>query len=178
MRPFGREDARDAYELNLDPEVLKYTGDEPFESVDAARVFLENYDQHAKYQVGRLAVIEKRTEKFIGWCGLKYHPESDEYDIGFRFKRSSWGLGLATETAQRCLAHGFQTLEIPVVMGRAMYANTASINVLDKLGMTFAGEFDFDGQSGVVYSISKADFSLSFPKFGFSGRNEDETLSQ
>jgi hypothetical protein len=64
------EDARDFYGLNLDQEVLKYTGDKPFENIKTAKDFLINYDQYERYRVGRLAVIEKKTLKFIGWCGL------------------------------------------------------------------------------------------------------------
>jgi RimJ/RimL family protein N-acetyltransferase len=103
LRRLTSDYAEDFYALNLDKEVLKYTGDQPFEDIQTAKEFLTNYDQYEKYGVGRLAVIENATSKFIGWCGLKYNPDKDEYDIGFRFFRDYWNKGFATETAKRCI---------------------------------------------------------------------------
>ena len=151
LRNLTIEDAEDFFALNLDKEVLKYTGDLPFENQQKAKDFLANYDQYQKYGVGRMAVIEKATSKFLGWCGLKYHPEKDEYDIGFRLFRDYWNRGFATETAKRCLEHGFEELGIPRIVGRAMKDNHASIKVLEKLEMTFKETFDFNGHYGVVY---------------------------
>ena len=140
------DDAADFYRLNLDPDVLKYTGDVPFQTVDDARMFLEQYDQYEKYGVGRLAVIGKETNAFIGWCGLKYSPDIDAYDLGFRFFKDVWNQGYATETAGRCLEFGFSYLNIDEIVGRAMTENRASIQVLEKIGMRFKHYFDFEGQ--------------------------------
>jgi len=128
------EYAKDFYDLNLDEEVLRYTGDKPFEDLQASIDFLANYDQFEKYGVGRLAIIEKSTSKFIGWCGLKYSSDKKEYDIGFRLLRSHWNMGFASETAKRCIDYGFNNLGIEKIVGRAMKDNRASIKVLEKSG--------------------------------------------
>lgn len=159
MCPLGANDAEHFYQLNQDPQVLKFTGDQPFDSIEAARSFLKNYDQYQKYGVGRLAVKDKSTHEFIGWCGLKYSPDAHEYDIGFRYFRRYWNKGYATETAQKCLDYGFDTLQIEEIVGRAMKDNIASIKVLRKLGMTFKETFDFDGQEGLIYRITKHDYT-------------------
>lgn len=151
LRNLTIEDAEDFFALNLDKEVLKYTGDQPFENIQKSKDFLKNYDQYEKYGVGRLAVIEKVTSKFIGWCGLKYNPEKEEFDIGFRFFRNYWNKGFATETAKKCLDYGFEELGIARIVGRAMKDNHASIKVLEKIEMTFKETFDFDGHDGVIY---------------------------
>ena len=39
MRPILMEDVQDLYELNMDPEVIKYTGDSAFQSVEHCRKF-------------------------------------------------------------------------------------------------------------------------------------------
>lgn len=154
MRKLKIEDAEDFYGLNLDEAVLKYTGDKPFENLQAATDFLANYDQYEKYGVGRLAVIDKSTSKFIGWCGLKYSNQKNEYDIGFRFFRNYWNKGYATETAKKCLEFGFEELKIQKIVGRAMKANVGSIKVLEKIGMNFKETFDFDGQEGLIYETT------------------------
>ncbi|GAB4186566.1 MAG: GNAT family N-acetyltransferase [Thermoflexibacter sp.] len=157
LRHLTIDDAEDFYALNLDKEVLKFTGDQPFENLQTAKNFLNDYDQYKKYGVGRFAVIEKATSKFIGWCGLKYNPETDEFDIGFRFFRDYWNKGFATETAKRCLDYGFNELGIARIVGRAMKENISSIKVLEKIGMRFKETFDFDGHDGVIYERTKFD---------------------
>ena len=155
MRKLTREDANDFYSLNLDEEVLKFTGDKPFEDLQTAIDFLTNYDQYEKYGVGRFAVIDKESSKFLGWCGLKFSEDKNEYDIGFRFYKKYWNKGLATETAKKWLDFGFSELKMEKIIGRAMKENIGSIKVLEKIGMTFKEYFDFEGQQGVVYELSK-----------------------
>ena len=155
MRKLTPNDAEDFYALNLDQEVLKYTGDKPFKNLQASIDFLTNYDQYEKYGVGRLAVIDKATSKFIGWCGLKYCQDKNEYDIGFRFYRTYWNKGYATETALKCLDYGFTQPGIKKIIGRAMKENIGSIKVLEKIGMTFKEIFDFEGHEGVLYELVK-----------------------
>ena len=163
LRQLTVDDAEDFYALNLDYDVLKFTGDSPFENVFSAMDFLQTYDQYEKYGVGRLAVIEKETSSFLGWCGLKFCPDRNEYDIGFRFFKDYWNRGFATETAIRCLDFGFRELGIAKIVGRAMKENISSIKVLEKIGMTFRESFDFNGHEGMIYELTKNDFEKSFP---------------
>ena len=158
MREMTAEDAENAYLLNLDPEVIQYTGDPPFNSIEEARIFLTNYDHYRKYGFGRWAVIRKTDHAFLGWCGLKYSPDVDEYDIGFRFLKKYWNKGYATEAAIQCLRMGFEKYTMPVIVGRAMTANKGSIRVLEKIGLTFFKNFDFEGQDGVIYKLEKNAF--------------------
>ena len=41
LREFQVKDAQKMYELNTDPEVIKYTGDTSFESIQQAKIFLK-----------------------------------------------------------------------------------------------------------------------------------------
>lgn len=156
MRRLSTDDAECFYNLNMDSEVLRYTGDKPFESIEAAFKFLSEYDQYEKYGVGRMAIINKSSSKFIGWCGLKYSPECDEYDIGFRFYRKYWNKGYATETAGKCIDYGFKEQKIERIIGRAVEENIASVNVLKKIGMKFKMRFDFEGRAGVIYELKNS----------------------
>ena len=155
LREFEPDDAESLYRLNLDPKVIEFTGDLPFESVKAAGTFLENYRHYRQYGFGRWAVIQKSNGEFLGWCGLKFTPGPDECDIGFRFFRSVWNRGFATESATACIQHGFDSLGLARIVGRAMKENLASVAVLRKTGLKFLKEFDFDGREGVVYFIEK-----------------------
>ena len=162
MRKLIIDDAKSFYTLNLDKEVLKFTGDKPFKNLQEASGFLSNYYQYEKYGVGRLAVIDKETLKFIGWCGLKYCKEKKEYDIGFRFYKKYWNKGFATETAKKCLNIGFEKLKIDKIVGRAMKENIGSIKVLEKIGMEFKENINFEGQEGVIYELTKSKYNKKY----------------
>ncbi|MEO0046211.1 MAG: hypothetical protein RL705_1402 [Bacteroidota bacterium] len=153
LRELTVADAQHFYDLNADAEVIKYTGDKAFGNVMEAKSFLENYNQYELNGYGRWAVIEKYNNEFIGWCGLKYSPNLNEVDLGFRFFKKYWNLGYATETAKACIEYGFHQLQLTKIVGRAMELNVASVKVLEKTGMTFVGKFEFDLHDGVVYQI-------------------------
>lgn len=151
LREFKPVDATFLYLLNKDPEVLQYTGDKAFESIDAAALFIKKYDHYQKYGLGRWAVIGQWDQSFLGWCGLKYSPDLDEYDIGFRFFKTHWNKGYASEAAELALSLGFNRYHLNKIVGRVMKANIASIKVLEKIGLQFKKNIDFDGQEGLLY---------------------------
>lgn len=153
LREFDISDAESFYELNLNPNVIKYTGNSAFKGIDEAKAFLENYSDYQRNGFGRWAVVDKSTKTFFGWCGLKYDEKLDETDIGFRFFEHFWNQGFATESAKACIDYGFKELNLKIIVGRAMKENTASIKVLEKIGLQYEKGFDFDGQEGVIYTI-------------------------
>lgn len=155
LRPFQPSDVEELYQLNLDWECIKYTGDEPFKSIDEAEKFIENYKHYEKYGFGRWSVLLKETNEFLGWCGLKYSPDLDEFDIGFRFHRKHWGKGYATEAAEFCLNLGFEEFMMQEIVGRVMPENIASIKVLEKLGMKYKETQIIENQKWLIYLKKK-----------------------
>lgn len=155
LREIIPEDAETFFLLNSDPEVIKYTGDVAFADVNAAHRFLTNYDQYRKYGIGRWCVLTKEKNEILGWCGLKYSPDVDEYDIGFRLFREHWNKGYATESSKACINYGFKEKNIPMIVGRAMKVNFASIKVLIKSGLTYWKDNACGDADGVVYKIEK-----------------------
>lgn len=153
LREFDISDAENFYQLNLNPNVIKYTGNSAFKGINEAKEFIENYSDYKRNGYGRWAVINKSTNQFLGWCGLKYDDKLDETDIGFRFFEHYWNLGFATESAKACIDYGFNELHLKMIVGRAMKENLASIKVLEKIGLHYDRDFDFDGKNGVIYKI-------------------------
>ncbi|WP_341904996.1 GNAT family N-acetyltransferase [Fluviicola taffensis] len=151
LREMTPEDAEAAYILNLDPEVLRYTGDDPFQSVEEAKTFLENYASYRTYGFGRWGMILKETGEYLGWCGLKYTPELDEFDIGYRLMKKFWGKGYASEAAEACMKLGFEQFDMKTIVGRAMPTNLASVRVLEKIGLTYLENRFTDGTEEVIY---------------------------
>lgn len=136
-REFIPDDANVLYRLNADPEVIRYTGDPPFSSEEDARAFVLGYDRYRKHGYGRWGVISKQNQQFIGWAGL--NRIDGEIDLGYRFFRSAWGQGYATESARACIEFGFDKLGLSHIIARALPENIASWKVLEKVGMQFTG---------------------------------------
>lgn len=153
LRELDLNDAKSFYDLNANPNVIKYTGDSAFKNIEEAEQFLVNYQDYKLNGYGRWVVITKATNKFIGWCGLKLNE--NETDIGFRFFEEEWNRGYATECASACLNYGFEKLKLERIIGRAMKENIGSIKVLQKIGLKYDRDIELDGCEAVVYKIEK-----------------------
>lgn len=156
------EDAPLLFDLNSDPEVVRYTGDVSFNSMsevyDIVRErMIASWD---KYKMTRMMVFLK-DGTFLGWCGLKYFPETNEVDLGYRFKKIHWGKGYATESSRVMLDYGFNQLNLKRIIAKAMPENVNSIKVMQKLGMTFRGygHDPTDPHPFVLFDITKAEYN-------------------
>jgi RimJ/RimL family protein N-acetyltransferase len=140
LRKFTTEDAQLIYNLNQDPEVTKFTHD-PVTDLDHAKEILEKtiLPQYALYNYGRWAVHLKPGLEFIGWSGLKYRPELNEVDLGYRFMKQYWGKGCATEAAFASVKYGFEKLNLGIITGRAEPENIAFCKVLENCGLVYIG---------------------------------------
>lgn len=153
LKPLTVEDAKEIYELNKDPDVIKFTGDNSFANISEAEKFLISYNHYEKWERGRYAVFLKENNTFLGWCGLKYHEESGETDLGYRFRKEFWGKGIGTEAATIALKDGFERLHLKRIYAEANSENKGSIRIMKKIGMKFYKETLLAGEPGVIYEI-------------------------
>ena len=153
IRPFTMADIEPSYQMNLDAEVSKYTGDGGVISkAELERRIVEDVmGDYRKHGFGRMAVGLNDGPDFIGFAGLKYLEDLDEVDLGFRFMSEYWGKGFATEAAKACLDYGFGELELKRIIGMVLPENGASIRVLEKCGFAFEKEIMEDGMLVQVY---------------------------
>jgi len=143
LRPFTLEDIDASYQMNLDPEVVRYTHDGGVLTYEEIKeritdVVLNDYPTNG---FGRFAVILKVTNAFIGFSGLKYLPEYDEVDLGYRFMKKYWGQGYATESCKVSIQFGFEQLKLDKIAGYALPENIGSIKVMEKLNFKFEKQF-------------------------------------
>ena len=141
LRQFTLEDAGLLLQLNSDPEVLKYLHEPLMRDEAHAKEIFTNiiFPQYEK-GLGRWAVFIKDNNQFIGWCGLKHRPEPDEIDLGYRFIKTAWGAGYATEAAAKTIEYGVNNLNLKIITGRAHIENIGSLRVLEKIGMQYVCE--------------------------------------
>jgi len=154
LRTFTEDDGALIYELNLDPDVIRYTHD-PIKDLAHASEILEKViiPQYVLNNHGRWAVHVRSTLEFLGWCGLKYRAELNEIDLGYRFKKEGWGNGYATEAAYASIQYGFEKLGLQRIVARAEIDNIGSWKVLEKCGMTYIRDEEVDGYAVKTYKI-------------------------
>ncbi len=169
LREITLEDIDGMYALDSDPEVHTYLGNNPVtdknQIVDVINFIRQQYVDHG---IGRWAIIDKSTNDFIGWTGLKFVKELTNnhinyYDLGYRLRRTYWGKGIATESAIASLAYAFQKLKADAVYAMADTANVGSNNILQKLGMKLIETFDYNGSPSNWYKIERETFEKRQP---------------
>lgn len=167
LRELVPEDVDAFFELDTDPEVLKYLGVKPLERKEQAMDIIQYVRrQYEENGIGRWAVEDKATGEFLGWAGLKFIKETingqcDFYDVGYRLLRRHWGRGIASECAQASLAYGFEVLKAPEIYAYAHADNGASNRVLQKVGLRLVGTPEHEGMPLCWYKIEKAQWQLS-----------------
>lgn len=165
IREITLEDVEGMFELDSNPNVQRYVGNSPVTSrAEVIKTIESIRNQYKANGIARWAVIEKKTQQFVGWTGFKLNTEyemngmKDVFDLGYRFIESHWGKGYATETALACLDYAFKHLPFDPIYGGAEIGNHASNHILKKVGMKYVNQFDFDGDPHYFYSITKEDW--------------------
>jgi [ribosomal protein S5]-alanine N-acetyltransferase len=156
LRRFTAADTGLLLQLNSNPEVLKYLHEPLLETEEQALQILQNtiLPQY-KNNLGRWAIHLKSTNEFIGWCGLKYRPELEEIDLGYRLMQQYWGKGYAFEAAKHTVDYGFNQLHLKTITGRAHIENTGSLRILEKTGLQFIKEEVVDNCPVKTFMLSK-----------------------
>ncbi len=154
LREITEADAANIFRMNSTPSVVRYIGEPVLKSEEEALHILHThiFPQYQQYGIGRWAVELKENSEFIGWCGLKFLADEQVYDLGYRFLEDHWGNGYATEAAQAVLDYGRQHLAGARIIGKAMVDNSASIRVLEKIGMRFEAHTIEHGGTAAMYT--------------------------
>lgn len=85
---------------------------------------------------GPWAAIERETGRLIGHIGLRHLPcVAGETEVLYALDPAAWGRGYALEGASAALEFGFRTLALPQIVAFALPQNTASLKVMERLGM-------------------------------------------
>lgn len=147
------------FEMDSNPEVHTYLGNQPVTSRDQIRDAIAMLrEQYKANGTARMAVILKETGEFVGWAGLKlvtfeFNGHTGYHDLGYRFQKKHWGKGYATECAKAFVDHGFNTMQLDKICAYADAGNENSRKVLEKAGLSYIGTFDDDGVESVWYEI-------------------------
>jgi RimJ/RimL family protein N-acetyltransferase len=159
LRRFTEADAGLLFELDSDPEVMRYVGPYRLDSVEAYREkirtrFLPAYARHPAR--GVFAAEDRATGTFVGWFALRPATEylfaaeagwtrDTDLELGYRLRRAAWGRGLATEGARALVRLALADPDVTCVVACALATNRSSVRVLEKCGLVRVREFPIPG---------------------------------
>lgn len=136
------------YRINSDEQVMAFF---PFrrDREEADHFFDRLGTGISESGVGFTALELRKTRQCIGFTGL--HADdvvptlpAGTIEIGWRLAPEFWGFGYVTEAAEALLRHGFEQMRLDRIVSYAVWNNTRSTAVMQRIGMTPQPEHDFD----------------------------------
>lgn len=129
-------------EMCSDADVMRYIGDGSTRNFEQACQSIRGFEREWNERgYGLFAVDLKHTHQFIGFTGFSYPKFLPEIlpsiEIGWRFSKSNWGLGYASEAAHSALEFGLDKIGFRDVVSIYQTKNQASARIMQKLGMVF-----------------------------------------
>ena len=162
LRLFRPTDLDDHYRLIYgDAEVMRYIADGRPRSRDETRDLILSFIDYRQSRPYTIWAVERKADgAFVGHCGLIHLRKSAEVEIAYAFGKPYWGQGYATEAAYAAMRYGFEQANLPQLIALAYPQNIASQRVMQKLGMTYAGESDdYHGLRLALYKLDRASFT-------------------
>lgn len=143
-------DAEALFELDSNPNVHEYLGNQPLTSIDQVLGYINSLqNQYITNGIGRFAAVLKETNEVIGWAGIKFitEPENNHvnfYDLGYRLQEKHWRKGYALEAAKAWLDYGFNEMNIQKMYASAHVDNVGSNTILQRIGMQQTSQFYYE----------------------------------
>ncbi|MBA6371030.1 GNAT family N-acetyltransferase [Colwellia sp. BRX8-4] len=140
------DDAELLYQLDQDPEVMRFISDgNPSSRETITNVLLPRMKKYLSPTKGwglwQVNITE--TDQYIGWVLVRPMnffsalPEFNNLELGWRFFQTSWGKGFASEAAQHIKNALAMNPEYEKFSAIADENNLASIGVMKKIGMSY-----------------------------------------
>ena len=142
LREFVQADFRAIYAYSSDARVTRYLFFGPRDQ-DSTADYLEGLlasQRERPRSRFELAVEEIESGRVIGACDLSF-IERSVVDLGYMLGLENWGKGYATEIALALIDAAFFDLGAERVISTVDINNSASIRVLEKIGMRWEAVF-------------------------------------
>jgi RimJ/RimL family protein N-acetyltransferase len=144
-----------------DPTFVRFVGDRGIETLEMAETAMREGPLHLydTYGYGPFRVIRQSDGSDAGVCGLYRRDNLDAPDIGFAFLPGYRGMGFGYEASCAVLRHARDDLKLETIIAIVSPQNTASIGLLEKLGLCYDKALRMPGEDENVglYSIDLTD---------------------
>lgn len=139
LRAFRPADIDAWSEMEADPEVRRYRGNNPRSRNEAWTAMETSLGQWALRGYGLFALERKSDGRFIGIAGVLQPADWPEPELSYSLAQHAWGGGLAMEAAAAARDWGFAQHRFPRLASFILPDNTRSQRVAQKLGAVREG---------------------------------------
>ena len=176
LRPWSAADVDPYAEIIGNPEVLRYFGSgqryrlkraaarvvATFSNLEARRAIRKLEAHWERFGFGEWAIEERETGRLVGQVGLHHHADwledPTKVEVGWLLARGVWGRGYATEGALASLEHAFERVGLDRVVSIAVTANTRSLRVMERIGLSLVGRTVWHGSDVTWYAIDREEW--------------------
>ncbi|WP_395401982.1 GNAT family N-acetyltransferase [Pseudoduganella sp. UC29_106] len=139
LRPLTEGDAAFYLQLVNEPSFIENIGDKGVRTLDDARnaIVTGPMAMHKALGYSLMLVQQKSDGAAIGMCGLIKRDTLPDTDIGYAYLPAYWGRGYAFEAAAAVVAFARDKVGLKRLLGIVSPRNTASNQLLRKLGLSF-----------------------------------------
>jgi ribosomal-protein-alanine N-acetyltransferase len=157
VRRYTADDYDNYFSLHGDPVVMKYIRPAQTREESDAKLEESILKVPPHEYLGRWAVEEKATGRFIGSFVITPIPNDEErIQLGYSFLPEEWGKGYATEVAKAGVEYFYNRTPLTELYAVTETANTASENVLRKAGFQLL-ETKMEGEKELLILIIRKD---------------------
>jgi RimJ/RimL family protein N-acetyltransferase len=136
LRAFRAADFDAWAEMEADPEVRRYRGNNPRGREQAWAAMESGLGQWALRGYGPFAVERVVDKRFVGFAGILYPADWPEPELSYSLTRAAWGHGFATEAAVAARDWAFRNHGLTRLASFILPQNVRSIRVVERLGAT------------------------------------------
>lgn len=159
LQPFAKPDIERLHAFWTEPGVRKYLWDDVVISREqVADIVANSIHDFVANGLGHWVITFKGESELVGWAGLRHFGAPPEVEILYGIVPQYWGRGLAVEAALTVLRYGFETLGLHRVYAGTDPPNTASVRVMEKVGMRFDRRTEINGLAAIYYVLSGEDW--------------------
>lgn len=127
----------------------------PDRAAAALKSFMGHWEEHA---FGVWSLLDRESGEWIGYCGLRYLPDSPEVELLYAIGRKWWRTGLTTEAARAAVHFGFTRVNVPRIVALALPQNAGSIGVMKASGFHYQRDDHMFGLDVVSYSLTRDEY--------------------
>lgn len=152
LRPFQADDAVNVFECwESDPDVAQYMFWTSHNDIEKTKEWIAfELGQVEKDDWYRFAIVLKDTSELIGTALIYFEEEVECWEIGYNLGKAYWGKGYATEAMVKVIDFAREQLNITQIVGRYAKENSASGNVMSKLGFKYEKDIPYECNDGAV----------------------------
>lgn len=157
LRSLTQDDLESLIPILSNKVVMEFSSTGPLTKEKIQLRLNEIIEEYERIGFSVWAIILKEDNSLIGICGI--HPIDldgrNEAEISFRLSQAYWNQGYAYEAVQAAIEYAFNTLAINEIIAVVDPKNSRSVNVIEKLRMSYEKDSIYKGFPVQVYRLKK-----------------------